>query len=77
MMNKIDRTIRYANNEKALESLLKKLRDMRNSALDKGGEFAFENLVFKELRNRGYIDKLADHILKLQDKTLTLENYVC
>ena len=77
MMNKIDRTIRYANNEKALESLLKKLRDMRNSALDKGGEFAFENLVFKELRNKGYIDKLADHILKLQDKTLTLENYVC
>jgi len=77
MMNKIDRTINYANNEKALESLLKKLRDMRNSALDKGGEFAFENLVFKELRNKGYIDKLADHILKLQDKTLTLENYVC
>ena len=77
MMSKIDRTIRYANNEKALESLLKKLRDMRNSALDKGGEFAFENLVFKELRNKGYIDKLADHILKLQDKTLTLENYVC
>lgn len=77
MMSKIDRTIRYANNEKALESLLKKLRDMRNSALDKGGEFAFENLVFKELRNKGYIDKLADHILKLQDKSLTLENYVC
>lgn len=77
MINKINRTIKYANNEKALESLLKKLRDMRNSALDKGGEFAFENLVFKELRNKGFIDKLADHILKLQDKTLTLENYVC
>jgi hypothetical protein len=77
MMSKIDRTIKSTNNQKTLESLLKKLRDMRNSALDKGGEFAFENLVFKELRNKGYIDKLADHILKLQDKTLTLENYVC
>jgi hypothetical protein len=77
MISKINMTIQSANNEKALESLLKKLRDMRNSALDRGGEFAFENLVFKELRNQGYIDKLADHILKLQDKTLTLENYVC
>ena len=77
MIVKIERTIKHADNAQALESLLKKLRDMRNSALDKGGEFAFENLVFKELRNKGYIDKLADHILKLQDKSLTLENYVC
>lgn len=76
MIVKIDRAIKHADNEQTLESLLKKLRDMRNSALDRGGEFAFENLVFKELRNKGYIDKLADHILKLQDKSLTLENYV-
>lgn len=77
MMRKIDRTISSATDEGVLESLLSKLRDMRNAGLDKGGEFSFENLVFKELRNKGYIDKLADHILKLQDKTLTLENYVC
>jgi hypothetical protein len=76
MMVKIDRTVRSATNEDVLEALLSKLRDMRNAGLDKSGEFSFENLVFKELRNRGYIDKLADHILKLQDKSLTLENYV-
>ena len=69
MIVKIERTIKHADNAQTLESLLKKLRDMRNSALDRGGEFAFENLVFKELRNKGYIDKLADHILKLQDKS--------
>jgi len=77
MMKKIDRIVNNATNEDVLKSFLSKLRDMRNAGLDKGGEFSFENLVFKELRNKGYIDKLADHILKLQDKTLTLENYVC
>lgn len=75
MMVKIDRTVRSSTNEDALVALLSKIRDMRNAGLDKSGEFSFENLVFKELRNKGYIDKLADHILKLQDKSLTLENY--
>jgi hypothetical protein len=77
MISKINGVIKHSNNVSVLENLLKKIRDMRNAGLDKSGEFAFENLVFKELRNKGYIDKLADHILKLQDKTLTLENYVC
>lgn len=76
MMRKIDSVIKTGNNISVLENLLKKIRDMRNAGLDKSGEFAFENLVFKELRNKGYIDKLADHIIKLQDKSLTLENYV-
>ena len=77
MIGKINSVIKHSNNVSVLENLLKKIRDMRNAGLDKSGEFAFENLVFKELRNKGYIDKLADYILKLQDKTLTLENYVC
>jgi hypothetical protein len=77
MMRKIDSVIKTGNNVSVLENLLKKIRDMRNAGLDKSGEFAFENLVFKELRNKGYIDKLADYIIKLQDKSLTLENYVC
>jgi hypothetical protein len=76
MMVKIDRIVRSATNEQVLTELLSKIRDMRNAGLDKSGEFSFENLVFKELRNKGYIDKLADHIIKLQDKSLTLENYV-
>lgn len=77
MINKINSVIKHSNNVTVLENLLEKIRDMRNAGLDKSGEFAFENLVFKELRNKGYIDKLADHIIKLQDKSLTLENYVC
>ena len=35
---------------------------MRDSAIQKAGEFSVENLVFKELRNRGILDKMTDHI---------------
>ena len=41
-----------------IDALKKRLRDMRSSALAKGGEFAPENLAYKVLRNNGYLDKL-------------------
>jgi hypothetical protein len=49
-----------------------KLRDMRGAAIKKGGEFSFENLVFKELRNRGYLDKLSEYQRSEQDQSLSL-----
>lgn len=58
-------------------STLKKMKDrikgMRDSAIQKAGEFSVENLVFKELRNRGILDKMTDHIRNLQDKKLSLK----
>jgi hypothetical protein len=45
---------------------------MRASAIQQGGEFALENLVFKELRNRGYLDKLSKYIVNLEDRKLSL-----
>jgi len=57
-------------------SLLRKIKDgikgMRDSAIQKAGEFSVENLVFKELRNRGILDKMSDHIRNLEDKKLSL-----
>lgn len=57
--------------------ILKKMKDriksMRDSAIQKAGEFSVENLVFKELRNRGILDKMTDHIRNLQDKKLSLK----
>jgi uncharacterized protein YihD (DUF1040 family) len=50
------------------------LKAYRKAGLDDEGEFSTENLVFKVLRNTGYLEKLADlkqHILVNQ---LTLEN---
>ena len=50
-----------------------RLKNMRASAIEKGGESAPENLVFKELRNRGYLDKMSNYIRKLKDTSLSLK----
>jgi hypothetical protein len=56
-----------------LRKIKEKLREMRSSSIQRGGEFALENLVFKELRNLGYIDKINKHITKAKDQSLSLE----
>jgi hypothetical protein len=45
---------------------------MRSSGLKKSGEVSIENMVFKELRNRGYLDKMNEYIKSTQDKRLSL-----
>jgi predicted nucleotidyltransferase len=73
MMERIDDLIENeADDADVLKKLQKHIRNMRASAIQQGGEFALENLVFKELRNRGYLDKLSDHIRHLEDTTLSL-----
>jgi hypothetical protein len=49
-----------------------KLKSMRQSAIHKGGEFSLENLVFKDLRNRGIIDKFSDYIKNIEDHKLSI-----
>ena len=46
---------------------------MRQSGLERAGEWSVENLAFKILRNLGLIDELADRIRELEDKNLSLE----
>ena len=46
----------------AIHEIKSKIRNMRGAAIAKGGEFSFENLVFKELRNRGYLDKMSNYL---------------
>ena len=41
-------------------------------AIERGGESAPENLVFKELRNRGYLDKMSKYLRNLKDEELSL-----
>ena len=58
----------------AIASKLKeKIKNMRKSSIHKGGEFSFENLVFKDLRNEGYIKKLFDYISVESNKQLSVE----
>lgn len=73
-MEKIDFLIdNKADDRDAFEKLKEKLREMRASAIQRGGEFAVENLVFKELRNRGYLDKLSDHLRNLKVTSLSID----
>jgi len=73
MMEKIDDLIEnQADDPSVLKKLKDKIRDMRASAIQQGGEFALENLVFKELRNQGYLDKLSKHIRDIEDRKLSL-----
>lgn len=72
-MDKIDFLIQNkADDRDAFEKLKEKIRDMRASSIQRGGEFAVENLVFKELRNRGYLDKLSQHLRNLKITSLSL-----
>jgi hypothetical protein len=43
-----------------IKSLKIKLKKFRQSGLDSGGEYSYENLAFKLLRRNGYIKKLLD-----------------
>lgn len=59
-----------------IERIRTKIRTMRKSGLAKAGEFGVENLAFKILRNEGYIEKLHDAYLNLQDQELSLEGQI-
>ena len=63
IMNTIDDLVTNMNKSdflKKLEDVKEKLKKMRKSGLETGGEFSTENLAFKILRNSGYIKKLVD-----------------
>jgi hypothetical protein len=77
--DKIDDSIENAKSEGNSESLKKlkdKLKDYRQSGLNKDGEFSYENLVFKYLRRSGDIGKLFDEKNKIKDKQLSIERKV-
>ena len=60
--------------QEAPMELLKKLANMRKSALQTAGEFSVENLAFKVLRNNGMIGKLRDALEEYTTRNLTLES---
>jgi tRNA splicing endonuclease len=71
-MHMIDHMIKNNVSVDLFDNLKTKIKDMRSSGIQKGGEFSLENLVFKELRNRGYLDKINNYQKKKQDKNLSL-----
>lgn len=57
---------------KKAEKLKDKLKKMRQSGLEKTGEFSSENLAFKYLRNNGYIERLFNIITNSYDKSMSI-----
>jgi len=53
--------------------LRERIKKMRQSGLENGGEFSIENLSFKYLRNNNYIEKLHTIIQKSLDTKLSLK----
>ena len=54
------------------EHLKDKFKNMRQEGVRKEGEYSIANLIFKELRNRGYLDKMATFKQKRTDAKLSL-----
>ena len=69
---KINTLIDSNADETVFETLKKKFSDMRKSGLKQGGEFSLENMVFKELRNLGYLEKVDTYLRSRLDKKLSL-----
>lgn len=69
-MNKIDK-LKDCNKANVIEELFDNLRKKRKSGLSKEGEFSTDNLVFKTLRNNGYIEKLVDYKFNALDRQLS------
>jgi hypothetical protein len=59
---------------KRVDKLTEKIKKMRQSGLESGGEFSVENIVFKVLRRNGMLDRLYDIKTVAYDKSVTLES---
>jgi hypothetical protein len=77
IVNQIEKVEKIKDNEELLLKSIKvkdKIKKMRKSGLEKGGEFSIENLTFKYLRNNGHIGKIMKLKRDAMDKKLSLEN---
>jgi hypothetical protein len=71
-MKKIDLIIKKGGPIESIDELRRKLKEFRQSGLESGGEYSYENLTFKLLRRNGYIEKLLKLKTTLVDKKLSI-----
>lgn len=71
MVTRILQSIKERNLE-SLKTILKDVYDYRQSGLDRAGEFSTENVVFKLLRAKGYIEQLRKAVNKVYDKDVSM-----
>ena len=61
---------------KKYENFKNKIKKYRQSGLDKSGEFSVENLVFKVLRNTGYLGRMVELKNDYLTKELSLNEFL-
>lgn len=59
---------------KRVDKLTEKIKKMRQSGLETGGEYSVENIVFKVLRRNGMLDRMYDIKTVAYDNSVTLES---
>lgn len=57
-----------------IDKFIEDLYNLRKESITKDGEFGIGNLIFKEFRNKGYLDKLKELKIELENKEMSLEN---
>ena len=62
-----------SNNLEAVKQTSDDIKRLRQQGLERSGELASENIVFKILRAKGYLEQLRNHISKLKADQLSLE----
>ena len=72
LMTQINRAVK-AGSVEDIQRLQDKIKAMRQAGLDAGGEFSTENLAFKIVRNKGYLDKLYKNKNQKFDQELSLD----
>jgi hypothetical protein len=70
--NEIDQAVDSGDRE-TIDRLKKKIKTMRQSGLERDGEYGVDNLAFKLLRNAGDIEKLYNAGIQATDTELSLE----
>jgi hypothetical protein len=76
LMNKIEDIEQIGDEQEKMnsaEKLKDKIKGMRSGALEQGGEYSTENLVFKTLRNNGYLGRLNNIKTQTFDNSMSLQ----
>lgn len=71
-LGKVRSALRSTNLE-AVKQTSDDIKRLRQQGLEQGGELSTENVVFKILRAKGYLEQLRNHISKLKADQLSLE----
>ena len=61
---------------RSIKSLKERIKKMRQTGLDREGEYSYENIAFKVLRRMEFLDKLSELETLAYDKSLTLDESI-